>query len=234
MTRDDGREEIVECSSPPCMLEELHFRTGAFVSSLVKEDILQTWAEVPLWRSSKRKILIEQRVAISTADRANHNAKVSSVLGQILEAIEGKLVGFYWPFKAEYDPRPLVRLLQAKGMRFALPVVIAKDEPMIFREWKPGISMSQGVWNIPFPSEGRPVAPDVLLVPLVGFDRHCFRLGYGGGYYDRTIAAAPIRPQTIGVGHDRLELATIHPRPHDIKMDSIVTERGVVYGSSPR
>ena len=90
--------------------------------------------------------------------------------------------------------------------------------------------MSQGVWNIPFPSEGRTVIPDVLLVPLVGFNRHRFRLGYGGGYYDRTIVAALIRPKTIGIGYDRLELATIHPQPHDLQMDCVVTERGVAYG----
>lgn len=109
------------------------------------------------------------------------------------------LIGFYWPFKEEYDPRDLVRSLHAKGTRLALPVVVEKAKPVIFRERRPGMPMSHGVWNIPLPTGGEPVAPDVLLVLLVGFDRQAYRLGYGGGYYDRILAALPAKPRTIGI-----------------------------------
>jgi len=80
-----------------------------------------------------------------------------------------------------------------------LPVVVEKAKPVIFRERRPGMPMSHGVWNIPLPTGGEPVAPDVLLVLLVGFDRQAYRLGYGGGYYDRTLAALPAKPRTIGI-----------------------------------
>ncbi len=84
--------------------------------------------------------------------------------------------------------------------------------------------MTRGVWNIPIPAEGEPLFPDILLAPLVGFDAVGFRLGYGGGFYDRTIAAMPSKPQTIGVGFELSRLDTIHPQPHDMRMDVIVTE----------
>ena len=84
--------------------------------------------------------------------------------------------------------------------------------------------MANGFWNIPVPAAGDPVASDVLLVPVVGFDRQNYRLRYGGGYYDRTLAAAA-RPRTIGVGFELARIATIHPQPHDIPMDQVVTER---------
>jgi len=107
----------------------------------------------------------------------------------------------------------------------ALPVVVEKAKPLIFREWWPGISMNHGVWNIPVPAAGEPVEPDALLVPVVGFDRRRYRLGYGGGYYDRTLAALSAKPRAVGVGFELSQLATIYPQPHDIPMDLIVTER---------
>ena len=83
--------------------------------------------------------------------------------------------------------------------------------------------MALGVWNIPFPAEGEAVQPDTLLVPLVGFDTAGYRLGYGGGFYDRTLAMMPARPHTIGIGFTASRLRTIYPQPHDIPMDRIVT-----------
>ena len=87
--------------------------------------------------------------------------------------------------------------------------------------------MARGIWNIPIPAERVVVEPTALLVPLVGFDREHYRLGYGGGYYDRTLGAKSPRPYAIGVGYESGRLATIHPQPHDIPMDAIVTEAGV-------
>jgi 5-formyltetrahydrofolate cyclo-ligase len=95
---------------------------------------------------------------------------------------------------------------------------------LIFWPWWPGAPMTQGVWSIPIPADGEPVQPDTLLVPLVGFDSENYRLGYGGGFYDRTIAAMPSRPRTIGIGFACARLATIYPQPYDIPMDEVVTD----------
>jgi 5-formyltetrahydrofolate cyclo-ligase len=89
--------------------------------------------------------------------------------------------------------------------------------------------MKRGFWNIPIPAERRVVIPSVLLIPLVGYDAAGYRLGYGGGYYDRTLAAAKARPLCVGVGHDEAELATIYPQPHDMPMSLIVTQRRVLH-----
>ena len=87
---------------------------------------------------------------------------MTASVSAMLDVTRADLVGFYWPFKGEFDPRPLVRALHAKGMRFALPVVIEKTGPLLFREWWPGVTMCSGVWNIPVPCDTKPVSPDIL------------------------------------------------------------------------
>jgi 5-formyltetrahydrofolate cyclo-ligase len=138
-------------------------------------------------------------------------------------------LGFYWPHRREYDPMAVVAPIIAQGGPVALPAVVAKGQPLEYRLWHPEIVMTTGRYSfdIPHPAEGPAVVPDVLLVPLLGFDKDGYRLGYGGGYFDRTLAAYPVRPKTIGVGFEIGRLETIHPRAHDIPMDMIVTERGV-------
>jgi 5-formyltetrahydrofolate cyclo-ligase len=138
--------------------------------------------------------------------------------------LEWLLVGFYWPFKGEYDVLPIARSLHARGTKLALPVVVEKGQPLVFREWRPDARLVPGIWGIPVPADGGVVEPDALIVPLVGFDQDGYRLGYGGGYYDRTLAAMRKKPLTIGVGFELAALTTIHPQPHDIPMDAIVTE----------
>ena len=112
--------------------------------------------------------------------------------------------------------------LTERGVRVALPVVIAHGQPLEFREWRPGARLARGVWNIPYPADGAVVTPDVAVAPLVGFDRACYRLGYGGGFFDRTLASLEPRALAIGVGYPQSELATIFPQPHDVPMDWIV------------
>ena len=106
----------------------------------------------------------------------------------------------------------------------ALPVVVEKNRPLEFRPWRPGAKMALGVYDIPYPAEGKAVTPEALLVPMVGFDRAGYRLGYGGGYYDRTLAALPKKPLCIGISFALGRIDSIHPLPHDIPMDFIVTE----------
>jgi len=228
-----AQAEAMECSSPPCMLHELdpgfmeHPHRPSPTARSPTATAVQDWEEVRLWRKAKRAVLIERRLAMPAAERAAHNEAITAALIQVLSSFSAALIGFFWPFKGEYDPRPFVRSLHAKGTRLALPVVVEKAKPLIFREWWPGMAMTSGIWNIPVPATGEAVEPDVLLVPMIGFDRQAFRLGYGGGYYDRTLGALPTRPRTVGIGFGLSQIATIHPQPHDIPMDLVVTERGL-------
>ncbi len=110
----------------------------------------------------------------------------------------------------------------------ALPVVVEKNQPVEFWRWIPGMPMNRGIWDIPIPATRNPVQPEVLVVPLVGYDDQCFRLGNGGGYYDRTLAACDVKPLCIGVGYAFAHVSSIQPQPHDVPMDVIVTEEEVV------
>jgi 5-formyltetrahydrofolate cyclo-ligase len=114
--------------------------------------------------------------------------------------------------------------INARGGRTALPIVVEKGQPLIFRAYVPGDRLEKGVWNIPIPAEGDPVLPDIVISPIVGIDPRNYRLGYGGGFFDRTLAAMPFKPLVIGVGYEHQRIATIYPQPHDIPMDRIVTE----------
>ena len=218
-------------SSPPCFMHELD---PSFVgldggSERIGDPPLPAgnldWPAIRQWRKATRTQLIERRLQIGSAERADWSGRIDKALAEALSSASGKLVGFYWPFRGEYDARTLLTGLRTRGVRLALPVVVAKAQPLQFREWWPGVAMSRGVWNIPIPAEGEPLLPDILLAPLVGFDVSGFRLGYGGGFYDRTIAAMPSKPQTIGVGFELSRLDTIHPQPHDMRMNLIITER---------
>jgi 5-formyltetrahydrofolate cyclo-ligase len=186
-----------------------------------------SWEEVRRWRKAERARLIEARVAIDRDKRQQWHAAIAAKLAAQFPFLPERTVGFYWPFRGEFDARPLMRELHRQGTRLALPVVVEKATPLEFREWRPGIRMVPGIWQIPVPADSPVLTPDLLLVPLVGFDPAGYRLGYGGGYYDRTLAAIQPRPLAIGIGFEQQALATIHPQPHDIPMDYIVTESRV-------
>lgn len=210
------RDEVVACRSLPCRLHERDPSRPA----------ASDWPAVRRWRRAARTALIAQRLAVPHAERARRDAMIAALVERELERRGMRRLGFFWPFKGEFDPRPLARRLHARGVLLALPVVVASAAPLVFRPWAPGNRLVPGVWNIPVPAEGEPVTPDVLLVPLVGFDAGRYRLGYGGGYYDRTLTAMTPRPFVIGIGFALSRLASIHPQPHDIPMDLIVTEEG--------
>jgi 5-formyltetrahydrofolate cyclo-ligase len=182
--------------------------------------------DVGLWRKARRQELIARRVGLSDTERAVASEQISARLDAVLTDAAGRLVGLYWPFKGEYDSRGLARALHGKGVALALPVVVGKAQPLVFRPWWPGAPMAAGVWNIPVPAGDEAVEPDILIVPLVGFDGERYRLGYGGGFYDRTLAAMTSRPRTIGVGFSCGRLPTVYPQPYDIRMDVVVTDDG--------
>jgi 5-formyltetrahydrofolate cyclo-ligase len=193
---------------------------------------MENWDDIRRWRKTERARLIAERMALRGEARARHNAAITRALEALLSP--DMVIGFYWPIRGEYDARKLVTGLLDRGARAAMPVVVQKGAPLVFRNWNPGVRMENGFWDIPVPAEGEPVTPTTLLVPLVGFDERGYRLGYGGGYYDRTLASFPTRPLAIGVGYELARLETIHPQPHDIPMSIIVTEGRVLRGAAAR
>ncbi|MBV8537222.1 MAG: 5-formyltetrahydrofolate cyclo-ligase [Alphaproteobacteria bacterium] len=179
------------------------------------------------WRKETRERLLRERVDAGVGRRADWSKPIDAELRRVVPSLGAKSVGFYWPFRGEFDARPLIRqLISAGGMTAALPAVVQPKSPLEFRRWVPGAAMEHGVYNIPVPKEREVLEPKVLIVPLVGFDAAGFRLGYGGGYYDRTIASFAARPYAIGVGFELSRLGTIHPQPHDIPMNAVLTEAG--------
>lgn len=227
------RPEFGAYSSPPCFMHELGPDFGSPEATpqasepRVSDIAASDWSSVRQWRKETRAALIDRRVSISAQDRADWSERIGRSLRAALPSASGTVIGLYWPFRGEFDPRPLLTELRGRGARLALPVVVEKRRPLQFRVWAPGDRMTRGVWNIPVPAEGEAVDPDVLIAPLVGFDPARYRLGYGGGFYDRTIASRPTKPLVIGVGFALARLATIYPQAHDIPMDLIVTEDGV-------
>ncbi len=175
------------------------------------------------WRREKRARLIEARRALSTAAHRAASRAIEEQLAAHFPGLSSRVVAFYWPFRREFDPLPFVKRLIARGCGAALPVV-EKNRPLEFHPWRPGAKMARGVYDIPYPAEGKAVTPEALLVPMVGFDRAGYRLGYGGGHYDRTLGALPKKPLCIGISFALGRIGSIHPLPHDIPMDFIVTE----------
>lgn len=143
--------------------------------------------------------------------------------------LHGTILSGYWPIKGEPDLRPLLSGLHRAGVTIALPVVETRAAPLVFRRWTPEMRMIRGDWNIPVPSpEAEVLSPDVVLAPCLGWDAGCYRLGWGGGYFDRTLAVLNPRPFAIGIALAAAQMSTIYPQPHDIPLDMIVTEAGVL------
>src|SRR5258708_18207652 len=136
-------------------------------------------------------------------------------------------LAFCWPIKSEYDARHFARTMRDRGALTALPVVVAAKKPLVFREWHPGVVLATGPLDIPYPADSPEVQPDAVLLPMNGSDAQGYRLGYGAGFFDRTLSSLAKRPVTIGVSYELAKLDTIHPQPWDIPMDYVVTERGV-------
>jgi 5-formyltetrahydrofolate cyclo-ligase len=181
-------------------------------------------AEVRVWRRAERQRLLALRTGAAPAERRKWGQKIDGQLRALLQERPQIILGVYWPFQAEFDPRPLIDWLIATGSTVALPVVVDKKGPLEYRAWQPGEKLVDGVWNIPVPEKRQIVVPQAVLAPLVGFDRDCYRLGYGGGYFDRTLAALAPRPLAVGVGFEMSQLETIYPQDFDIPMDLVVTE----------
>ncbi len=190
----------------------------------------QQATDVARWRRAERVRLLAERAALSVVARQSAAQAIAAHLDQLLSArfdsLQGLIISGWWPIKAELDLRFWLASLAAKGATAALPVILTPKAPLSFRAWTPETRMERGFWNIPIPADGPEIAPQITLSPLVGWDGAGFRLGYGGGYFDRTLASLTPSPIAIGIGLDAARLSTIFPQPHDIPMDYIVTETG--------
>lgn len=217
------RDEPNEPSSPVCLIKE-------FADELLPRpgQDAPDWPTVRTFRKAKRAELLARRGALTRDDRTRAAESLAERLLATVDLGAYPVLGFYWPIRGELDLRAIARRHVAGGGTAALPVVVQKNAPVEFWQWTHGAPMQRGLWNIPVPAERRVVLPDVLLIPLVGYDAAGYRLGYGGGYYDRTLAATVPRAFRIGVGYDDTELTTIHPQPHDVPLNVIVTERRVL------
>ena len=179
-------------------------------------------SDIKAWRRAMREGLIAARMAVPVAERARAAAVIAERLAMLVRP--GQIFSFYWPMKGELDFRALAARFHAQGVTPALPVVVEKRQPMVFRPWAPKAAMRRGIWNIPEPATVETVVPDITLAPVVGFSDDGYRLGYGGGYFDRTLAALAPRPLSIGVGLEIQRIETIHPLAHDIRLDCVMTE----------
>lgn len=193
-------------------------------------------ADSPAFRAALRREKLAARMAIGHIEHAELSARLEAHLEAFLCRIAAmKLehtLAFCAPTKNEFDAGPLViRLMQRNAQciwHTAMPVVVALDAPMIFRSWTSDAPMSCDRYGIPIPAAGIELAPSIVLLPLVAFDDAGYRLGYGGGYFDRTLAIQVPRPLTIGVGFELARVPSIRPQAHDVPLDVIITEAGAV------
>ncbi len=184
-------------------------------------------------RRRLRTQAIAAREALSAAQRAALTERIEGALDLLVADLAPSVLAFCWPHRGEPDLRAWVMrwLAVDARRRAALPVVLDKATPLVFRRWTPGEAMPLDLYGIPHPAAGEHLCPELLLVPLNAFDRKGYRLGYGGGYFDRTLAAT--RAVAVGVGFELGRAESVLPQPHDRAMDWIVTEAGA-FRAPPR
>jgi len=199
-----------------------------FVSDVIGGNVVdrQVWTDVERFRRAERERLYQTRKAHRSGKREALTRAVMQDLDSAVGRIDGRRIAVYWPIRGEPDLRPWMTRANDAGAQIALPVVIEKGQPLEFRRWWPGCPMDRGIWNIPVPSEGETVMPELVVAPLVGVDNALYRLGNGGGYYDMTLAAMNPLPRVIGVGYPDCTIPTIYPMPWDIPMEAVVLGDG--------
>jgi len=187
-------------------------------------------AETPQAKADLRAAAIARRAALSVEQRA---AAAEAVVAQPFPVAvkPGSIVSGYWPIRAELDPLPLMRALEARGAQLALPVIMGRDQPLTFRAWNADAQLLRGQFGIMEPSpQSAVVLPDIVLVPLAAFDRLGHRIGYGAGHYDRTFeqlrAAKSIT--AIGLAFSVQEIDAVPALAHDVALDYVLTEAGTL------
>lgn len=183
------------------------------------------------WRRAMRRELIARRAALPAEDCAALAARIRAWLdGAFASRLAGATVAFCWPVQNEPDLVPLATEWHARGIRLCLPVVVRPGTPLAFRRWWPEQPLYPDRYGIPTPTDGDFLTPRALLLPCNAFDARGYRIGYGGGYFDRTLAAldeAGASPLAIGVAYAFQELPDTRPQAHDRPLAALVTEHGV-------
>ncbi|MBC7575399.1 MAG: 5-formyltetrahydrofolate cyclo-ligase [Herminiimonas sp.] len=170
-----------------------------------------------------RRRLLDARAAMQPAQSAFHDAAIAARLEAWLQHDPARLLGVYWPIRGEPDLRALYARLAAAGTRLALPVMNGPQSALQFAPWTPGEPLAFDRFGIATPVAAPTlVVPDTLLIPCVGVNASLHRLGYGGGFYDRTLALQP-RPRAIGVCYE-IGRTAFDNDAHDIPMDVVITE----------
>ena len=207
-------------------------------------------------KQSARKSLVEQR--LNLPDRLERAESLQRVLRIWLVGRTDAVIGAYWPIKGEFDPLPALyrwqedallapslaspptpagacvqmageSLAQRLPRKIGLPVVNKETRTLSFHAWYPGCPMAEDAYGIPKPKDTEPVVPTLLLVPCVGWGPGGYRLGYGGGFYDRTLASYAPKPVTVGLGYSIGYLPDLRCEPHDVPLDAILSEQGVAW-----
>ena len=181
-------------------------------------------------KAELRRAALARRDALPAAARSAA-AQTIAERGLPVDVEPGAVVSGFSPLKSEISPLPLLRRLADAGAQLALPVVVGRGQPLIMRAWSFGAPLNSGVWGIREPpADARQVFPDILIVPLLAFDRTGHRIGYGAGYYDMTIARLRAMKQVvaIGIAFAAQEIAAVPATPRDARLDLVLTEHGVV------
>ncbi len=206
---------------------------------------------------STRKALIESR--LNMPDRLERADLLQRVMRIWLVGSPHEVIGAYWPIKGEFDPLPALYRWQEDAIlgqdsqeyqalaqkewaqlatesianrsprKIGLPVVNKLHKTLTFHAWYPGCPMEEDAYGIPKPKDTEEIVPTLLFVPCVGYGPGGYRLGYGGGFYDRTLATVQPRPMTVGLGYSHGWLPDLVPEPHDIALDAILNDKGVVW-----
>ena len=186
-------------------------------------------------KKSQRKALIEQR--LNMPDRQQRAALLQDVMRIWLVGRPDTVIGAYWPIKGEFDPLPALHRWKEDGelidqpqpRRIGLPVVDKVHKTMVFHAWYPGCRMEEDAYGIPKPKDTEVIVPTLLFISCVGYGAGGHRLGYGGGFYDRTLAILEPRPYTVGLGFTQGFLPDLEPQAHDIALDAILNENGAAW-----
>ena len=186
-------------------------------------------------KQALRKHLLAQRLALP--NRLALTEQLQRVMRMWLLRRRDVTLGAYWPIKGEFDPLPALHRWKEDGelldepqrRRIGLPVVNKENGMLTFHAWYPGCQMEEDAYGIPKPKDTEVLTPTLLFVPCVGYGPGGYRLGYGGGFYDRTLAALTPKPYTVGLGFAQGFIDDLQPEAHDMALDAILNENGVVW-----
>lgn len=185
---------------------------------------MDNWQE---WRRMQRSSLITRRKTVTEQEHKVWSEAITHSLKVGFPLLCNKCIGIYWPIRNEYDPRPAANYFYKRGATLALPEVVNQQSPLRFLKWWPTAPMKKGAYQVPVPDNTAPVTIDAVIIPMLGFDQKGFRLGYGSGYFDRTLAEIKPYPLVIGIAFELSRLNSVYPQSHDIPMDFIITEEGI-------